>query len=161
LSLVKGSASTYNLSLSCRPEHFACYSIVVAFTVQPNERVTKPLQGVMTNYGYVLPDPNTPNRLTVFFTGGLLEPNDETDVEEWKRVFGEDAPKRHLTERARLLAAKLLLGANTSDTMEEDGSMSYFLKRPIGGHGSTYVDVSTVAVSVQVLFSVGFGDILD
>ena len=117
-------------------------SIVVAFTIHSNDGKTRPLQGVMTNYGYVLPDPNTPNRFTVFFTGGLLEPNGETDVTEWKNIFGEAAPKRLLSERARLLAAKVFLGASVSDAMEEDGSMSYFLKRPIGGHGSTYMDVS-------------------
>jgi len=96
----------------------------------------------MTTYSYMLPDPNTPNRMTVFFTGGLLEPNDETDRDEWKRVFGVDVPKRFLSERARVLAAKLLLGASVPDKMEEDGTMSYYLKRPIGGHGTTFVDVS-------------------
>jgi hypothetical protein len=96
----------------------------------------------MTNYGYTLPDPNVPNRFTIFFTGGLLEPNDETDLNEWKNTFGADAPKRSLADRARLLAAKILLGATVSDTMEADGSMSYYLKRPIGAHGATYMDVS-------------------
>eukprot|EP00590_Aulacoseira_subarctica_P003140 CAMPEP_0172421434 /NCGR_PEP_ID=MMETSP1064-20121228/7676_1 /TAXON_ID=202472 /ORGANISM="Aulacoseira subarctica , Strain CCAP 1002/5" /LENGTH=398 /DNA_ID=CAMNT_0013161831 /DNA_START=149 /DNA_END=1345 /DNA_ORIENTATION=+ len=129
------------------------YNIVVAFTIHSNDGKTRPLQGVMTNYGYVLPDPNTPNRFTVFFTGGLLEPNGETDVTEWKNIFGEAAPKRLLSERARLLAAKVLLGASVSDAMEDDGSMSYFLKRPIGGHGSTYMDVIYLDETLRVMKS--------
>jgi hypothetical protein len=127
------------------------YNIVVAFKIHSNDGESRPVQGVMTNYGYVLPDPNTPNRFTVFFTGGLLEPNDETDVKEWKSIFGVDAPKRHLSERARLLAAKILLGASVSDTMEDDGGMSYFLKRPIGGHGSTYMDVLYLDETLRIM----------
>jgi hypothetical protein len=125
-------------------------SIVVAFTIQSTDSNAPPLHGVMTNYGYTLPDPNVPNRFTIFFTGGLLEPNDETDLKEWKKTFGADAPKRSLADRARLVAAKILLGANVSDTIEADGSMSYYLKRPIGGHGSTYMDVSVYASQIQV-----------
>mmetsp|Transcript_5893 Transcript_5893/g.8668 ORF Transcript_5893/g.8668 Transcript_5893/m.8668 type:complete len:123 (+) Transcript_5893:1063-1431(+) len=91
--------------------------------------------------------------LQFFFTGGLLEPNGETDVTEWKNIFGEAAPKRLLSERARLLAAKVLLGASVSDAMEDDGSMSYFLKRPIGGHGSTYMDVIYLDETLRVMKS--------
>jgi hypothetical protein len=127
------------------------FSIVVAFTIHSTNGNSPPLHGVMTNYGYALPDPNVSNRFTIFFTGGLLEPNDETDLVEWKKVFGVDAPKRSLADRARLLAAKILLGANVSDTMEVDGSMSYYLKRPIGGHGSTYMDVSIRITELSIV----------
>jgi hypothetical protein len=127
------------------------YNIVTAFTIDSKDESAKPIRGVMTTYSYMLPDPNTPNRLTVFFTGGLLEPNDETDGNEWKRVFGTDIPKRFLTERARVLAAKVLLGASVPDKMEDDGSMSYYLKRPIGGHGTTFVDVIYLDETLRVM----------
>jgi len=127
------------------------YNIVTAFTIDNKNPSSVPMRGVMTTYSYMLPDPNTPNRMTVFFTGGLLEPNDETDRDEWKRVFGVDVPKRFLSERARVLAAKLLLGASVPDKMEEDGTMSYYLKRPIGGHGTTFVDVIYLDETLRVM----------
>jgi len=128
------------------------YDIVTAFTVEPNspqfgsfspnKYVYKPLRGIITTYGYVLPDPTVPNRLSIWFSGGKIEANeDDHHPEEWKRAFGDGTFKRHLQEKARVLAAKLLLGAEVPDKIEEDGSMSYKLHRPIGGHGSAYVDV--------------------
>lgn len=110
----------------------------------PNCNVQKSLRGTITTYGYVLPDPNTPNRLSIWFSGGKIEPNldHEEDVEKWKTAFGgRGILKRHLQEKARVLAAKLLLGAVVPNEMEKDGSMEFTLNRPIGGHGSAYVDV--------------------
>mmetsp|Transcript_21421 Transcript_21421/g.35454 ORF Transcript_21421/g.35454 Transcript_21421/m.35454 type:complete len:567 (+) Transcript_21421:150-1850(+) len=132
------------------------YNIVVALTIEPDQTragrpangsraedvITRPIRGIMTNYGYLLPDPNVANRLSVWFTGGSFEVNDdEQDLEEWKKIFGEDAPNRDMGEFARVLAAKVLLGASISDKMEENGTLSYFLKRPIGGHGSAFCDI--------------------
>lgn len=62
-------------------------------------------------------------------------------MEKWKKAFGRGTLKRHFQEKARVLAAKLLLGAVVPTEMEEDGSMEFTLKRPIGGHGKAYVDV--------------------
>jgi len=118
------------------------HSIVTVFNIDDKEASATPVRGVMTTYSYMLPDPDIPNRMTVFFTGGLLEPDDDADRERWKRVFGVGVQKRLLDDRARALAAKVLLGASVPDKMEEDGSMSYYLKKPIGGHGTTFVDVS-------------------
>jgi len=108
----------------------------------------------------MLPDPNTPNRLTVWFTGGKLSPapppkdsttktmsdNDKDasleygGFEEWKAVFG-GKHKRTWGESLRVMGAKLLLGAELPDGMDKDGTMKYSLHRPVGGHGSSYVDV--------------------
>lgn len=105
----------------------------------------------MTNYGYLLPDPHVPNRLSVWFTGGSLEVNDdEQDLEEWKRIFG-DAPNRDMSEYARLLAAKVLLGAVVPDQMEENGTLNYLLKRPIGGHGSAFCDVLYMDEKLRIM----------
>lgn len=142
------------------------YNIVVALTIEPDQTragqpangscaedvITRPIRGIMTNYGYVLPDPNVANRLSVWFTGGSFEVNDdEQDLEEWKKIFGKEAPNRDMSEFARVLAAKVLLGASISDQMEENGTLSYFLKRPIGGHGSAFCDVMYMDDKLRVM----------
>lgn len=135
------------------------YNIVVAFTIEPNQTLTgelidagsassefvlnKPIRGIMTTFGYAVPDPTCPNRLSIWFTGGQLEVNDEhNDMDDWRRIFDHSsAPKRDMKEFARVLAAKVLLGADIPDAMDESGNMKYTLTRPIGGHGSAYCDV--------------------
>ena len=105
--------------------------------------VRRPIRGLLTNHGYCIPDPKVPNRLSVWFSGGSLEIQDQADdLEEWKRLFDEnEAPRRDLREYARVLAARILLGAHIPDGMAEDGTLTYSLKRPIGGHGSVFIDV--------------------
>jgi hypothetical protein len=131
-------------------------SIVVAMTIQPGQDrrgmkrqeegdyvVPKPIKAILTNQGYAVPDPNVPNRLSIWFSGGALEVQDEpADLEEWMKVFDSAcAPERNVREYANSLAARLLLGALVPEGMEEDGSMSYDLKKPIGGHGCAYCDI--------------------
>jgi hypothetical protein len=138
------------------------HSIVTAFNIEadspqfgaysPNHVVYRSVRGIMTTYGFVLPDPITPNRLSIWFNRGSMEPNDnETDIQEWKRLFGGALPKRQLQEKARLLAAKLLLGAIVPDTIDADGSMSYYLSRPVGGHGTAYVDILYLDDSLRIV----------
>lgn len=151
--------------------HFPLRSIVVAFTIEPNQTRTgrqvppeqndkedgflirRSIRGIMTNYGYILPDPQVPNRSSIWFTGGTLEVNDEeNDLEEWKRIFDDSAaPRRDMRAYARLLAAKVLLGAEAPDELEPDGSMSYKLRRPIGGHGSAFCDVLYLDDSLRII----------
>jgi hypothetical protein len=136
---------------------FPCISIVVAFTIEPGQDrkgnqkdhqdgeyvVPSPIRGIMTNHGYAVPDPQVPNRLSIWFSGGSLEVRDEpSDLDEWMKIFDStNAPGRDLREYANTLAARLLLGALLPEDMEEDGTMSFVLKRPIGGHGSAYIDI--------------------
>ena len=151
------------------------YNIVTAFSIEPasplfgenspNATVARPIRGIMTTYGYILPDPSTPNRLSVWFTGGTVEVDDEGDADEWKRIFGGSsaaaaanagpmAPPRpgpSLSERAKMLAAKLLLGATVPHEMEDNGSMQFQLKRPVGGHGSTYVDTIYLDDTLRIM----------
>lgn len=144
------------------------YTITVAFCVEPNQTtagerieeqptpqqqddmIPRPIRGIMTNQGYMLPDPNCPNRMSIWFTEGTLEVNDDSDLPEWKRVFSPPH-KRGLYERANILAARLLLGANVPDTVKEDGTMSYELRRPIGGHGLAFCDVLYLDEDLRVL----------
>ena len=127
-------------------------SIVTAFTIEPhladfpdapNKNVRRPIKGIMTTYGYVIPDPKVPNRLSIFFTGGRIEPNDDvTDQKEWERLFNSGPlPQRNLGEKLRLLAASLLMGAQAPVEANEDSSMDFEFTRPLGGHGIAYVDV--------------------
>lgn len=105
--------------------------------------VPRPIRGILTTQGYIIPDPNIPNRLSVWFSGGSLEVQDEdSDLEEWKKIFDtSSAPNRDIREYANNLAARLLLGAHIPDKLEEDGTLRFDLKRPIGGHGSVFCDV--------------------
>ena len=140
------------------------YSIVTAFTIEPdsptfdehfpNELVHKAIKGLFTVQGYILPDPEVPNRLSIWFSGGEIVPNGTTndrDFEEWKKVFEGGSWKRHLYEKARLLAARVLLGAEIPECMDSDGSMRFKLNRPIGGHGTAYVDVLYIDEGLRVV----------
>ena len=104
-------------------------SIVTAFSIETdspqfgsssrNKCVQRPLRGIITTFGYALPDPKTPNRLSIWFSGGKIEAHEEDNsLEEWKRAFGGGSLHRHLQEKARLLAAKLLLGAEVPPLRE-------------------------------------------
>ena len=115
--------------------------------------VRRPIHALLTNHGYALPDPTVPNRLSIWFTGGTLElQNENENLEEWKQLFDQDeAPRRDLGEFARVLAARVLLGADIPEGMEEDGTMKYTLKRPIGGHGQVFLDVIYADDSLRIL----------
>ena len=82
-----------------------------------------------------------------------MEVQDEPeDLEEWKRVFDSTcAPNRDLREYANTLAAKLLLGALLPEDMDSDGTMSFVLKRPIGGHGSAFVDIVYMDEDLRIM----------
>ena len=133
-------------------------SIVVAITIEPGQDrkgnmkdkgdsdcyvVPRPIRGILTTQGYSIPDPTIPNRLSIWFSGGSLEVQDEEkDLEEWEKIFNvSSAPNRDIREYANSLAAKLLLGAHIPDKLEPDGTLRFDLKRPIGGHGAVFCDV--------------------
>lgn len=105
----------------------------------------------MTTYGYTLPDPEAPNRLSIWITGGRIEPNgSQEDVEAWKHQFQLHPAKHSLGEKAKLLAVKLLMGAHLHP-MAQDGSMEYTFTRPLGGHGIAYVDTLYCDTSLRVV----------
>lgn len=102
-----------------------------------------PIKCLITNHGFCVPDPATPNRISVWFTGGSIVPVDGTDAfAQWKELFDQSlAPRRDMAEFARVLAARILIGAQVPEGMSENGSMRYSFRRPIGGHGHVYCDV--------------------
>eukprot|EP00980_Cylindrotheca_fusiformis_P020695 scaffold7738_cov133-Cylindrotheca_fusiformis.AAC.4 len=133
------------------------YDIKVALTIEASQdrtgvqkssndgeyTVPRPIKAILTNQGYTVPDPTVPNRLSIWFSGGSLECLDqESDLEEWEKLFDSScAPNPDLREYANILAAKLLLGALLPEEMNEDGTVSFALKRPIGGHGCAFCDI--------------------
>jgi hypothetical protein len=105
----------------------------------------------MSTYGYALSNPDEPSRLAIWFTGGTIEVSDSQNLKEWKRAFDDtQLPERTLKERTRVLCAKLLMGASPAKAMEEDGKMSYSLKRPIGGHDKAYIDILYLDETVRI-----------
>jgi len=138
------------------------YHVVTAFTIEPsmaafpnapNKDVLRPIRGIMTTYGYSLPDPDTPNRHSIWFTGGRIEPNNDIpDVLSWKNFFTLHPPNHSFGEKAKLLAVKLLMGATIPEEVDpEDGSMNYVFTRPLGGHGMAYVDVIYMDKSLRIV----------
>lgn len=137
------------------------YTIVTAIAVEPwnselmgasspNSKVRRPIEGLITTNGYALANPKKSNRLSVWFTGGTIEARGDSDVAEWLSVFS-DAPQRVLKEKARVLGARLVMGATPPQGMESDGKMSYELKRPIGGHDTAYVDLLYLDDTVRIV----------
>jgi hypothetical protein len=147
--------------VECRKTVLRTYHVVSAFTIEPssasfpdapNKDVHRPIRGIMTTYGYSLPDPKNENRHSIWFTGGKIEPNTHPrDVSDWKRLFTMHPPKHSFGEKAKLLAVKLLMGATVPDKMAEDGIMSYEFTRPLGGHGMAYVDVVYLDETLRIV----------
>ena len=155
------SHATRNESLTFRAFSLCHCSIVTAFTIEcdsteagaPNKDVHQPIKGIMTTYGYTLQDPKDPSRQSVWITGGRIEPNnDPADQANWKQLFTRHPPSKSFGEQAKFLAVKLLMGATMPSDMDpEDGSMEYTFTRPIGGHGTAYVDTLYVDKSMRIV----------
>ena len=116
----------------------------------------------MTTYGYVLPDPTTPDRLSVWFSGGKItcgEDKESHAFHVWKEIFGCPASKgrkrrrRTFREGAMVFAAQMMMGATGYDDAmdEETGELSYTFSRPIGGHSKTYVDIMHLDHKIRVM----------
>ena len=137
------------------------YHIVTAFTIEPasaafpnspNKDVRRPIKGIMTTYGYCLPDPNVMNRHSIWITGGRIESNNNpSDISDWHRLFSLHPPKHSFGEKAKLLAVKLLMGATVPESINKDGSMEYTFTRPIGGHGIAYVDLVYLDETLRIV----------
>lgn len=124
------------------------YNIVTPCTIEawrpafgddsPNRGLEQPIRCVMTTYGYILPYPKG-LRFAVWFTGGSLEMDGHKN-EKWFQIFDKDtaatgsAPKRNWMETGKYMAARLLMGASSNDTLDDDGRLSYTLSRPMASH---------------------------
>lgn len=70
---------------------------------------------------------------------------------EWTALFSKGKWRKTLGERARAMAAKLLLGADIPNKMEDDGHMEYSLHRPVGGHSKVYVEVMYLDEDILIM----------
>lgn len=118
----------------------------------PNKDVTQPIRGLMTTYGYMVPDPNQSLRDSVWITGGVIEPHPD-DLLAWKSLFTKHPPTRHgFQEKAQLLAVQLLMGAVLPNDMDPTtGKMEYSFTRPLGGHGFAYIDTLYSDSSLRIV----------
>ena len=131
---------------------FTIEPTVAGFPDAPNKDVHRPIRGIMTTFGYSIPDPKTPNRHSVWFTGGRIETNNNpADIMAWKRLFTKHPPKHSFGEKAKLMAVKMLMGATVPETMNDDGSMEYEFTRPLGGHGTAYVDTVYLDETLRIV----------
>ena len=118
-------------------------SIIIALTVESTNQDENGIKATLTNYGYILPNPKSmqQNRWTTWFDRGTLQPNNLEDLPRWRQLFQNNHQSSFL-ECGRRLACKILLGATIPQEVDEkDGSLNYFLARPIGGHDTAYTDV--------------------
>jgi hypothetical protein len=131
---------------------FTVERTLAAYPDAPNKDVRRPIRAIMTTNGYTLPDPENPNRQSVWITGGRIDPNDDPmDQREWMKLFGLHPPKHSVGEQAKLLAVKLLMGATIPKEMDEEGCMSYTFTRPLGGHGMAYLDTLYIDDTLHVV----------
>jgi len=155
-------------------------SIVTAFTVEstladdefrnaPNQGVVRPIRGIMTTYGYTLPDPKNPHRHSIWITGGRIEANnDPADQRAWRHLLAQHPPQHTWKEQAKLLAVQWLMGAvmpvapspssedptmtagQDPDDTNATGAMEYTFTRPLGGHGMAYIDTLYVDDTLRI-----------
>jgi len=161
--VARQSHACLSFDLYCTTSFSIARSIITAFTIEPhspafpddapNRDVQRPIRGLMTTYGCIIPDPHTPARHTVWITGGRLEPNDApADVAAWKQLFAAHPPAHTLREHARLLAVQWLMGATLPRVVDEaTGAMEYTFARPLGGHGMTYLDTLYADESLRIV----------
>jgi len=125
------------------------YNISIPFRIEDTN-----LHGIITSYGYMYPDPHIAGRYSVWFTRGILEHDlehheggdlNQSTKEEWKNIFGD--MRRTLSERAKVIAARLFLGVCSPEVMEDDGSMEYIFMKPI----RAYCDVLYLDENLRII----------
>jgi hypothetical protein len=116
-----------------------------------------------------------------FSGGSMEVQDEVNDAVIWKQIFDESIlPRRDPKSMASLLAAKLLLGAYTTTTLtavdgttttthdadsqrgpnssnadcgddESVPTISYYFKRPIGGHGEVFCDMLYIDDTLRIM----------
>ena len=124
----------------------------------------------MTTRGYAISNPHAKDQISVWFTGGSIEVCEHSSTHKWKEMFsneefvnfkpelqssGELHPKpgiRRLWNRsARVNDAREKMATTISIDMEEDGRMSYSLKKPMAGHEDKYVEILFLDETLRVM----------
>jgi len=101
-----------------------------------------PVQGIVHNLGVCQPSDDT--TLQVQFTGGLLEPAPDTDLDAWRQVFdpAAGAAPSSLKERLQGLVLKLIFGLGSSTAIDPaSGRAEFAMQRsPKGQLKILYLD---------------------
>ncbi len=120
------------------------HDIIAEFTIVKADM--PPLSGIVKNLGVC--EPNGNDTLRVQFTGGTLEPQATTNLDDWKAIFG-DQPTEAQSARPKPLKQKLmngflrlmfgLVGPRPMDTAT--GIVTYAMQRsPKGNLQLLYLD---------------------
>jgi hypothetical protein len=116
------------------------HDIVVEFTTI-DESVPQ-LRGVVRNLGICQPVSDT--ALQVQFTGGILAPQDMSQIQEWRRVFGEQGKpgKTSWEETFKAFLLRIMFGLVPPQGMNwETGEIRFTMKRsPKGNLEILYLD---------------------
>jgi hypothetical protein len=149
----EGTVGSDNASL-CSYKMLAAFTMeppLAAFENAPNRDIHSPVRGIMSTEGYILPDPVTPNRHSVWITSGRMEPNDcSRDQVNWKRFFTNyfnPTSRASFERKAKQVTSKLMLDVDIHADAE---SMEYRFRRPLGGHGAAYVDTLYLDDSLRI-----------
>jgi hypothetical protein len=135
----------------------------------PNHMIHEQLEGIMTTRGFGISNPHAKDQISVWFTGGSIEVGGHSSTQKWKDVFSNEefvnfkpeeqdeikpprrGVRRFWNRSSRVNDAREQLATTTSIEMEEDGRMTYSLKRPFAGHDKSYVEMLFLDETVRVM----------
>ena len=116
------------------------YDILVEFTIT-DEKYPQ-LQGIVRNLGVC--EPINDRTLEVKFTGGLLMPQDSTNLASWQSIFGNQGGRRNKSAKDKLMSIvfKSMFGLAQPEGMNpETGEVSFSMRRsPKGQLEIIYLD---------------------
>ena len=119
------------------------HDIWVDFTIADD--AVPPLKGIVRNLGVC--EPYGDDSLQVRFTGGILTPQPDTNLEAWKQVFGNQAPaskevKTSLKERLTGVFLRLMFGLVPPEAINpKTGEVRFKMQRsPKGKLQILYLD---------------------
>lgn len=108
------------------------YDFIVEFTTA--DQNTPTLQGIVRNFGVC--EPTADNILQVQFTGGTLAPQEQTEMEVWQAVFGEQSKPatRGFKEKLMLAVSRMMFGLVPPEGMDrKTGRVSFKMQRSAKG----------------------------
>lgn len=123
------------------------FTIEAASEAASNVGVTRPIEGLMTTFGFELSDPSMRlnNRLHTWYVGGTLECISANEA-DWRRIVGDVHS-----------SAKRGLGGNQQqqgiDQQANGGSISYFLPQPVCN--GTYMDIVYLDETLRIVRTSG------
>jgi len=141
---------------------FCTYNTVCAFTMEralpafpnaPNAHLQQQqCRGILSTQGYIVADPDTPNRHTVWITEGNMHANDAPqDLQVWKDFFNAQLSTVPPSRAQSLLARQLRRSGVDHQVDPQSFQQSYRFRRALGGHGLAYVDTLYVDQSLRII----------